>query len=326
LLHLACALATSGCLTKELDGTWRHPAGDPVRPQTYELALGQYGPEVAGLLRFYQGLGGGEASDPYMAEVHCTIIDNGEVSGERLRFRFWDATGASFFASLALREDRDLLGGQIVAEDDTLNLVRFERVSDEVDRGCGLRAEPIVIHGVLATGGRPPGDQVKVMLAFSGDGEAGRFLNPWKAAVPEQTDGGTATFSFRIATVPAEGYFDVTPTDGSVRFAYAVFLAFEDLDGNGRWDQGYVGDAEPVVGVAPDHALAYLEGRGAAAFPDRPDLAGALDQGYSLVSAVREGGDGPVERLDPGTLDDIVQVIVPAAAADMPDAPLLEAE
>ena len=321
---MAAALATSGCLTQELDGTWRQPASDRPRPVAYELALGQYGPEVAGLVRSYQGLGDGEAADPYLVEVHCSTIEDGAISGDKLRFRFRDAEGASFLASLTIGEERNRLEGNTIAEDGALRVVRFMRESANVDRGCGDFEEPMVVHGVVHVDGAPLGERVRVALAFSGQGEAGTFLAPWKVVTPDRTGEGAPTFTFEITTLPDSRYFGDGPTDGSVRFAYAVFLAFEDLDDDGRWDQGYFADdAEPLVGVAPDRALAYLEGRGGAAFPDRPELAGGLDPGYSLVAVVREGAGGPVERLDRVEMEEIVQVIVPAGAADVP---LLDAE
>jgi hypothetical protein len=320
LLHLPLLLAACG--GSELDGTWRHPSAAEVPPGglAYELALGQYGPEVAGLVRTYQGLGAGGAADPYLVAASCTLVEGGSVRDGALRFRFHDASGAAYLASLQAGESELL--GSFVAEDGLLRVVRFVRVSEEVDRDCGQAAEPFVVRGVLPAREEPP-PALRVALAFAGRGGAGSFLAPWRVATPDRAAEGAPTFSFSVTTVPDSQLYAFATTDGTLRFAYALFLAFDDRDGDGRWDQGYFGaDPEPLLGAARDRALAYLRGRGAAVFPDQPELASGLEQGYSLVTPERDAGSGRVARLAPTSPDDIVQVIVPAAAADLP---LLEA-
>ena len=318
MLHLAAAALLSGCVAQELDGSWRHPPAEDVsgREFAYELALGQYGPEVAGLVWFYQGVTTGGAPDPYLFPVHCTTIESGVVRDGSLRFRFHDPDGESLLASLKIGEGWDELTGLFMDANRGAVHVGFRRVSDEVDRECGLRSDPFVVEGFLAGGyeGLPP--TTRVVLAFSGRTEGGGFLAPWATAALDRPDGGAPTFSFELSTVPDAGSFAIATTDGAVRFAYGVFLAFDDEDGDGRWSRSLLGGGEPIVGVAADRALVYLEGRGAAVFPDRPDLAGALEPGYSLVDAQR-GRYGSVEALEP-TSERRVQVVVPPPASGLP--------
>ena len=318
MLHIAAAALLPACVAQELDGSWRHPSATevPSGGLAYELALGQYGPEVAGLVWFYQGVLSGDAADPYLFPVHCTPIEDGVVRGASLRFRFRDPEGAPLIALLEIADGRDVLTGQFIEEDGKLRVVRFSHVSDDVDRSCGLRADPFAIEGVLVGDRETLPGSTRIVLAFAGPAGGGAFVTPWKTAALEWPDEGSPTFSFELATVPDAQAYAVATTDGTVRFAYAVFFAFDDLDGDGRWDRNLVGDDEPVVGVAQNMALVYLEGRGAAVFPDRPELTGALEPGYSLVSVGRRA-DGRVETLEPTDVR-TVQVVAPPPEVGIP--------
>ena len=74
-----------------------------------------------------------------------------------------------------------------------------------------------------------------------------------------------------------------------------------------------------MLGVAPDHALAYLEGRASAVYPARPELLDQLIQNYSLVRVERDPDSGEVVRrvpADPAT--ESVRVQVPAQPSAIP--------
>ena len=300
-----------GCVGTEVDGTWRHPASDaPVSGPAYEFSLGQYGPEVAGLVRMFQPATAG--GDVYARPVYCTALADGEVAGDTLRFRFQDLDGVGLSASLEVGDDQLL--GTVVEDDGPLRLMKFERVQSEVDKDCEGRTETLALHGIVH--GDDPSPSLRVALVYTGlDLYVERFWLPRKVVA---LDEGAPSFSLEVGSFPDPRVLSVAPSGGSLRFGYAVFLAFDDLDDDGRWDQGVWGNKEPILGVAPDHALAYLEGRARAVGSDRPELLEQLNQNYSLVRAERDPPDtGEVVRLvpvDPATESVRVQVPLPESS------------
>ena len=309
---LGALLLLLGCVGNEVDGTWRHPVSDaPVSGPAYEFSLGQYGPEVAGLVRMFQPATAG--GDVYARPVYCTALADGEVAGDTLRFRFQDLDGVGLSASLEVGEDQLL--GTVVEDDGPLHLMKFERVQSGVDKDCEGRTETLALHGIVH--GDDPSPSLRVALVYTGLDAAGRFWLPRKVVA---LDAGAPSFALEVGSFPDPRVLSVAPSDGSLRFGYGVFLAFEDRDDDGRWDRGILGgDSEPVLGVAPDHALAYLEGRASAVYPERPELLEQLNQNYSLVRVERDPDTGEVANLvpaDPAT--ESVRVQVPAQPSAIP--------
>ncbi len=310
---LLALTVAAGCLSSEVDGTWRHPVdSEPTAGPAYELVLGQYGPEVAGLVRLFQAAA--EGGDAYARPVYCTALTGGEVTGDVLRFRFQDPDGVGFSALLEVGDDR-LTGG--VAEDDgRLNHMAFERIDTDVDKDCEGRTEPFALHGIVQ--GEELPDSLRVGLFYTGVEESARFWAPRNIV---ELDPEAPSFAIEVNRLPDPKMLSVALTDGSLRFAYALFIAFDDINGDGAWDREVLGNdaAEPLVGVAPDHALVFLEGRATAVYPERPELLEELAQNYNLVKVTRSGGERKVTRLtpvDPAT--ETVRVEVPADRAAGP--------
>ena len=321
---LALTVASTGavgCLSGEVDGTWRHPldsepaagpAYEPAAGPAYELALGQYGPEVAGLVRVFRASTPG--GDAYARPLYCRPLIGGEVTGDVLRFQFRDPDGVGFSASLEVGDDR--LTGWVESDDDRLNPMAFERIDSGVDKDCEGRTEPFAMHGIVQGDGLP--ESLRIGLFYTGVEESGRFWVPRNIV---SLDPEAPSFSIEIHRQPDPKMLSVALTDGSLRFAYALFVAFDDRDGDGAWDREVLGNdaAEPLVGVAPDHALVYLEGRATSVYPDRPELLEELAQNYNLVTVVRRGAGGEVISLlpaDPAT--ESVRVHVPAGRGTEP--------
>lgn len=310
---ILAALACAGCVSGEVDGTWRHPVDDePSAGPAYELALGQYGPEVAGLVRLFQATTPG--GDAYARPLHCAWLEGGEVTGGVLRFRFKDTEGVEFSASLDVAAER-LFG--LFEGADRVNDATFERIDAGIDKDCDGRTEKVTLHGSVLGADLDP--DLRVGLFYTGVEESGRFWVPRNIV---GLDPGASTFTIEINRLPDPKMLSVALTDGSLRFAYALFIAFIDEDGDGAWDREVLGNetAEPLVGVAPDHALAFLEGRGSAVFPDRPRLLEELAQNYNLVSVVR-AEDGEITALLP--VDPAVTPVHVRVPADRSAGPFL---
>lgn len=313
---LGTVASFAGCSSGEVDGTWRHPVdSEPTSGPAYELVLAQYGPEVAGLVRLFRAAT--EGGDAYARPVDCDWLSDGEVTGSVLRFRFRDPDGAEFSASLQI--DGERLSGPVANDDGRVNNIKFERIDDDVDKDCEGRTEPFALHGIVQ-GEEFEGavrDKLRVGLFYTGTEGGARFWVP-RNVVP--LDPGAPSFTITVHRQPDPKMLSVAPTDGNLRFAYALFIVFEDADGDGVWDREVLGaaPAERLVGVAPDHALAFLEGRGPAVFPDRPDLLEELAQNYNLVSIRRDADTGEITALRPADPAGANVLILPTEQASAP--------
>ena len=312
-IALLLLLGVVGCGESEVDGTWRHPVdSEPTSGPAYELSLGQYGPDVAGLVRLFQAAADG--GDVYARPVYCTALTDGEVTNGVLRFRFRDPDGVGFSASLDLGTD-DALSGAVAQDDGLLNHVKFELIDSGVDKDCDGRTGTLALHGVV--NGQELPATLRIAVVYTGLRPGGRF---WLPEPGVATDPSAPSFVIEVKSVPDPSVFAVAPTDGSLRFAYGMFIAFDDRDGDGRWDAN-VGGGEPeaLLGVAPDHALVYLEGRATAVYPTRPNLLRELDQSYGLVTIQRDPDSGELTTLtpvDPSTTS--IRVEVPSDRSDFP--------
>jgi hypothetical protein len=110
--------------TDDVSGLWRTPEGAaavklPGFPDKFEgkmeMGLGQYGRDVAGVIRFY-----GESIDSAhdLEECPCAYVDEGEVRSGTFTFSF-TACGQTFTAALDLETegDNDFLVGPLLPAD-----------------------------------------------------------------------------------------------------------------------------------------------------------------------------------------------------------------
>ena len=317
LLHIL-ALLCSGCAAEVVDGTWRHPGNHATGSEhSYELSLEQYGTDVVGLLRTYEKGGSGATADPYLRSVHCRpLLPGAELRDNQLRFDFFHLDNEEHTASFKLSDDEQLLGSLDPRVPSLSEPVWLERVSDDVDRRhCGTLTEPFEIEPELGGDADEwPGD-TRVALVYRVSTDSGSY---W---IPEQVGEripGTRRFEIQLTTVPMARAYQKDTGRGGVRFAYAVFIAFEDHDRDGRWRVDG-SPPEPVVGVDPDRALIYLEGRGEEVFPSQPDLLDSISPQYTLVEVQSDAGSGALISVQPTDRDPVLVL-----ADDDTSAPRLE--
>ena len=296
----------SGCGNLRLDGTWRHAEGEgaglPAGGYAYELVLAQYGPDVAGLVRTFAVSEQGAEADPYLRELDCTVVENGRVSQQKFRFEFQHPSGSSYIGSFDASASGESLTGWLYAAEEPESPDVFTTLSwrgSSVDRDCGLVSDPFVVSGHIKLADEAPlSPDVRVALVYTGLASGGgRFTYPAQVTNPYDLD-TIPQFAMTLAPQPAAAAYTYDTSDGELRFAFGVFVAFLDEDDDGEWDRGIVSEGdEPVVGLAPDQAIVFLESRGASPAFDPRLLRAVPTTGYSVVDVVR-AADGRVVRLE----------------------------
>ncbi len=285
-LSLLLLLLTLGCADDDrLDGTWRQTSGGPaVGDRSYELVLGQYGGDVAGLVREYDALElGGGTREPYGSERYCRPLERGGFRSDVLSLFFKDTNGEVLRFGLVLEKD-DLLVGQLSGVDQASGqALTFERIGDAVDKDCDWINE-LVINGLVELDLSPEQTPRAAVLYLGTQGGA-----PCQATGVGRDElpaggGGQRFFSLTISRRPPSCSLVELP--GELSLAWGLFVVYDDQNGDGRWSwEDLPGSSpEPLLGLSRQHALLYLDG-------DPRDLAtdpaGVLDgfeaQSYSLV-------------------------------------------
>lgn len=284
-----------------LDGTWRQPAGGPGRgEESWELVLGQYAGQVAGLVREYTPLGrDGAVWELYGSERFCRPLERGRFQGDVLSLELKGPQGKVRRFSLALVEEDELRGETWVEGEDS-QAISFQRTASEVNRECEWISE-LALSGVtrldLGPEARP-----RVAVLYQGFGTSDACLSAGAVSAPLDRAGDEALFFSLLIGRKPPACFLVQQPDG-LTLAWGVFVAFDDADGDGRWDRDPLpgGQWEELLGVAREHALLYVDGDTAQAALDPPEvLADFSAQSYSLVRVVQmDVGDerGTVRRI-----------------------------
>lgn len=327
LTLLTCALGA--CAQDNLlDGTWRESGaavGEDGR--SFELVLGQYVSDVAGLVRVYEPLGeGGSDAVLFGTEQYCRPIERGRFDSDVLSFQHKDASGEVLSFSLALDGD-DRLNGELWSDDDAqpTRPVSFTRRSDEVDKRCNWLSE-IVVHGSCSYGAPddlPEPFRPRAALVYLGYDSDNPCLSVGAPTVElDRSTPDAAFFSLVVSRKPDACLLVHEP--GRLTVGWGVFVAFNDTDGDGRWDRDPLpgGTEEPVLAVAPGWALLYLDG---APRDDlfEPDgiLEDVTEQSFSLVQIGAKESDGKVTELRRIPATELATTAVQLFAVEAGDAP-----
>ncbi len=320
-------LGTSlGCGPADLlDGTWRQPVESAEEGnESFELVLGQYGEGVAGLVRQYHRLTTPEGG-LYGTPHYCRPLEHGRFLADRLTFRFQDPDGQAWDFVLAWQEAEERLVGQRLPADGgegegSERALTFARVSGELDRECQWLRElrlPVVYNDELD----PARDQPRtlraaVLLLGTADGASCQVVGARSGPLEHKAQ------TLVIDQKPTSCLVLQRPE--ALTLGFGVFVLFEDRDGNGYWDRDPLpgGVAEPLVGLARETALVYLDGElsGEDLAADHP-LRGFTSQGYTLVQLLELAADGTVRAwraLGPAAAATSVIALQPVDAAPAP--------
>lgn len=144
-LGLVAAMAVAaGCTdSRLLTGVYRSTAPAAVEGvpglangANIELVLGQYGPDIAGIIRFYEGPGFIQYPD---GVCRCRFLTKGRFEGGVLVFGFLNPSGCAtdtvelISASLKESDGGDTLEGRIGRDLVTAQSVRFQRTTSAGD-------------------------------------------------------------------------------------------------------------------------------------------------------------------------------------------------
>jgi len=312
-----------------LDGTWRQPADGPGRGEaSWELVLGQYGDQVAGLVREYTPLGReGAVWELYGSERFCRPLQRGRFQTDVLSLQLKGPEGKVRRFSLALVEDDELRGETWVEGEDSQAIV-FERTGSQVNRECEWISE-LTLSGVARLGG-DPASSPRVAVLYQGYGDSDACLSAGAVTGPLDSETEDALFfSLLIGRKPPDCFLVQRP-DG-LTLAWGVFIAFDDADGDGLWDRDPLpgGQQEALLGVARQHALLYVDGDPAEVDLQPPEvLAGFTAQSYSLVQVVESTPSDPlgtvrrIQRVEDAQVQH-TPIVIEALTADPPPHPRL---
>lgn len=321
LLLLLVLLMAGGCGPEDLlDGTWRQPRDSPGEGElSFELVLGQYGSDVAGLVRQYEAQHLGSQLDFYRRERHCSQIADGSFSSKVLRLWSKDPDGTMREFWLKLQDDERLVGETLLEEEGSCALV-FERISEAMDRECPEVPELMVLG--TCTASILPAQRPRAALVYIGfEGS-----NPCLAVGQESSALEQGHFSLVISRKPSSCLL-VRQLD-QVTLAWGVFVVFDDQNNNSRWDRDPLpgGDEEPLIGVARDHALLYLDGDASRLELQPEDLLEDFSaQSFSLVEVVElEEHVTEIRRVHAEDILNTRITVQPVGEADLRPAPRLK--
>ncbi len=318
------AVGLAGCGPEDLlDGTWLQTgAGLQAGDHAYELVLGQYGADVAGLVREHRVVSPSAAGLPSLGpERYCRPIQGGRYLSDELSFQFQGPDGRSRGFSLRL-EDKDRLVGTMWAEGGEGTSLELQRVSDTVDKSCDW-VDELVATAVLDL----PKEELEALVSpmaavvFVGQDSGDPCVVVGGETVDVPMD-GARVFSVGVDRRP-ESCLVVRELD-RVTLGWGVFVVFDDTNGNRAWDRSPLpgGEQEPLVGVARGHALLYLEGD-TSFVRTEPEglLQGFTQQSYSLVEvSMGEEGVTGITRVSDARLAGVT-VMIQSATRDPRPAP-----
>ena len=327
---LLLAAAATGCTNDDvLDGTWRQPAdGAGVGGKvSYELVLGQYVADVAGIVRLYERRGplGGQW-ELYGAQQYCRQLEDGHFVSDTLSFQFNDPAGQRWSYVLRYDADRERLigNGSYQSGDGEMQegpLLEFGRFAEDTSRECDWLNE-LVLHGAFERGDVPLKGDWRVTVAYVGyDGEVPCLAEAKESAPLDETLG---LFSLIIGHKPPNCY--AIHRSGKAALAWGVFVLFEDADKDGYWDRNPLlqDQMEPLIGVSSEWVLVYLDGSLASVVTDENHpLFELSEQGYSLLRVNDRDEHGEVRGLTRVPGDAISSTSIALSPADQAPAPRL---
>jgi hypothetical protein len=259
----------------------------------------------------------------YTTPIYCRALEHGGFVDERLTFRFADPQGGRWDFDLRREAEQETLSGKRLPVPDEgadpppegEGSLAFEFASDDADKSCDWLAElrlPLFYDpGVGASRDPSADDKSRVLraavvwLGVAADGAGCQVTGPRSKPLAENA--GTLLLDRK------PGDCLLYRKSNSVNLAWGVFVLFEDVDNDGAWDRDPLpgGTAEPLVGVAPQSAVVYLDGM----LPDEELGDGHPLEGFSAqgLSRVRidstdetTGSVLSLSRLDNGNVENII--------------------